>query len=585
MSENYGGAKLGVRIANVVSQAIVSTHSKLLHVKHRLAMAIFHSISDMISDEVHGTIGPILHQLHDEYDPDGLAYGLLHFVATQKGQLQAAIGTAASASGLLSSVGEIVNNELSPSVRGILRSNPHLLPDTNTVARLAAMNLSTGQNAVEAINEQGIDTGWAEALIAAQHTYPDVSTALDLLRRNVIESAHFREWMLLNGYRSEDIDALITLVSNPISPADAALALLRGNIDQAEAYRIASDAGLSQSDFNTLVANTGEPLGLMELLEARRRGFIDDARLERGIIQSRIRNEWLDVAKAIAFSPMSTADAVNAVVQNHLSQQQGASIASQNGLEPGMFDTLIQTAGEPLSRTEMEQLFNRGLVTEAEVKQALAESRLKNKYSDLAFALHERLLPIRNLSEAVEFGAMTMQQAVTEAMKQGYSESNATALIQSASARKLQTYRHGIVTAAESLYIDNAMSLEDAMTVASHAGFDTAEATAIFQGAEYKRQSRMVGAATSAVRAKYILRHLDKNAASTLLDSIGILAEHRDQLLAIWDIERSANVAMLTEAQIVKAYKKGTFTQQQATDRLSAKGYSVDDIAVLLEDA
>src|SRR5581483_5146129 len=379
MAQVQGGAKLGTRIATLVSNSIIYTHNRLHNAKHRLAIAVFSTISDVVSEEVHDTIGPILRRMHDEHDPDGLAYGLMHFAATQNGQLQAAIGTAASASGLLSSVGEIVNNELSPSVRGILRSNPHLLPDTNTVARLAAMNLASPDNAVVAINEQGIDAGWANALIAAQHSYPDVSTALELLRRNEIEPGHFREWMLLNGYRSKDIDYLITLVRNPISAADAALALLRGNLSHDEALSIAREAGVTETDFNTLVNNTGEPLGLMQLLEARRRGFIDDGRLVTGILQSRVRNEWVDVAKKLAYSPITVADAVNANVQGHITDQQGNDIASQNGLEPGWFDTLVATAGEPLSRTEMEELFNRGLVTQQQVKQALLESRLKNK--------------------------------------------------------------------------------------------------------------------------------------------------------------------------------------------------------------
>src|SRR5581483_2164328 len=253
--------------------------------------------------------------------------------------------------------------------------------------------------------------------------------------------------MLLNGYRSQDIDYLITLVRNPISAADAALALLRGNLSHDEALSIAREAGVTETDFNTLVNNTGEPLGLMQLLEARRRGFIDDGRLVTGILQSRVRNEWVDVAKKLAYSPITVADAVNANVQGHITDQQGNDIANQNGLEPGWFDTLVATAGEPLSRTEMEELFNRGLVTQQQVKQALLESRLKNKYTDLAFALHTKLLPIRNLSEAVEFGTLTLAQGVAEAMKQGYSQQDATALIQAASARKLQSFRHQVVSA------------------------------------------------------------------------------------------------------------------------------------------
>lgn len=585
MAQVHGGAKLGTRIATLVSNAIIYTHDRLHSAKHRLAMAVFSTISDVVSEEVHDTIGPILRRMHDEHDPDGLAYGLMHFAATRNGQLQAAIGTAASASGVLSSVSEIVNNELSPSVRGILKSNPHLLPDPNTVARLAAMNLSTDQNAVDAINEQGIDAGWANAMIAAQHSYPDVTTALELLRRNKIEEAHFREWMLFNGYKNVDINYLEMLVQNPISAADAALALLRGNLTEAQALKIAHEAGLSDEDFNTLVNNTGEPLGLEQLLEAKRRGFIDDARLVKGILQSRVRNEWVDVAEKLAYAPITTADAVTANVQGHISEDQGRSVANQNGLEPGWFDILVATAGEPLSRTEMEELFNRGLVTEQQVKQALLESRLKNKYTDLAFALHSKLLPIRNLSEAVEFGSLTLAQGVAEAMKQGYSEADATALIHAASARKLQSYRHSAVSAIETLYVDNVISEDDALSQVMSMGLDEAEAKAVLAGAEYKRDARMVASAMSAIRTKFVARHIDQPTASGLLDGLGIPSDHRDQQLALWSIERQANVRLLTPAQVIKANKLGFMDDTQTLEYLENLGYSANDASLLMQGA
>lgn len=582
MSSNNGGAKVGVRIAGLVSQSIIATHTALLRVKHKLAMGIFHAISDMISDENHETLGPIFRDIHQRLEEGNRAAPAIDFMANRKGQLQAFAGASTLAQGLLWPISGILNNELAPVVYETVATNPHQIPDPGSMAAMAAHGFIDDASYKSGMANNGLNNSWAQALKNIQLQYPDAASTLELVRRGHLARDTAMEWLTHTGMPGDVASQILNLIGNELSPADAALAVLRGNMTQSQGEAIAAANGLNAEQFQTLIDNTGEPLGLMELLEARRRGFISDDRLTRGIIQSRVRNEWVDVAKAIAFSPMSTADAVNAVVQNHLTQSQGSQIASQNGLEDGAFDILTQTAGEPLSRTEMEQLFNRGLVTEDQVKQALAESRLKNKYSDLAFALHEKLLPIRNLAEAVEFGVMPLADAVSEAMKSGYSQSNATVLIQSASARKLQSYKHSIVTAAESLYIDNAMSLDDAMSIARDQGFDDAEATAIFQGAEYRRKARMLNAAVSAIRAKYIMRHLDKPTASSLLDSAGVISGHRDELLAIWDIEQSANVATLTEAQIVSALKKGAIQPADAESMLSEKGYSDANIAILL---
>lgn len=583
--EMQGGAKLGTRIATLVSQSIVYTHSRLVHLKHKLAMKVFSDISDIISEEVHDSLGPLLKQFHGELDESSVAHHLIKFMATEHGQLQAFAGSAASASGLFSSVAQVVNNELSPSVRGLLASNPHLLPDPATLAQLAAKGLADKRDAVNAITQQGIDAGWANAMVAAEVQYPDAGTMLDMMRRGLIGRDNFLEWTTKQGIPITIAEQWANLINVPLSPADAALALLRGNITQERALKAAADSGVDAADFQTLVDNTGEPLGLMQLLEAYRRGFINKQRLERGIIQSRVRNEWLDVAEMLRYSPISVADAVNAVVQNHITQEQGDAISQQNGLEPGSFATLVETAGEPLSRTELEELYNRGEITKAQVEQGLRESRLKNKYVDQAFSLHTKLMPIRNLSEAVEFGTMSLANAVGEAMKNGYSQADATSLILTASARKLHQFKMQAVTAAETLLIDNAMDRATFIKVALNHGFDEAEAEAIAEGAEYKRVARLTQSAITAVRAKYLSRHIDKGEASGLLDGLGVVSAHRDQLLKVWALELSSMTRLLTPAEIIRAYKKGMFDGKEAEKRLIGLGFSQTDAALLVEIA
>jgi hypothetical protein len=580
-----GGIKLGNRISSIVSTTIIATHQRLIHTKHKLAMLIFSDISDVISEEVHTTLGPILRQLHDDTPAGSSAHPLVKFMATNHGQFQALAGTAAGATGLFSSIAQIVNNELSPSVRGALATNPHLLPDPGTLAELAAHGLAQQGDVMQSIAEQGINTGWGNALIELNKQYPDAGTMLDMVRRGFIGRDTFLEWSLRNGVPVAVSESWVKLVDVPLTPADAALALLRGNISEAEAIAAAAAWGVTEQDFTVLVNNTGEPLGLEQLLEARRRGFINDERLTRGILQSRVRNEWIDVAKAIAFSPMSTADAVQASVQNHITQAQASAIASQNGLEPGSFDTLYQTAGEPLSRTEMEQLYNRGLATREDVLQALRESRLKDKYGEQAFELHTRLIPPTELARAVLYGTMTHEKAVAQAMTYGYSEADAATLVSSAVNQKLETQRMGVVRAVEQLYENNAMTHETATAIIGEMGFEPSEATFIIQAAEFKRQEKVIATAISAVRSKYIAHHINQGAASASLDAIGIPHQQRDFMLSMWRIEHDANVKLLTPSQIIKGGTIGIFTAEQVLERLMNLGYTQVDAQALIDGA
>jgi hypothetical protein len=584
MPDTHRGAKVGHRLTAHIVRAIVATHKGLLSTKHKLAMLVFRSISDEISAEVDHTIGHIFKNMAESPDSHDSMANLLKFMAYDHGQLKALAGSSLVSQSLLWPISQILNNVLAPVVYTAVANDPRTILDPGTMASLAATGRFDVGEALADIRKQGFDTPFGEPLIDASRTYPDISQSTDLLNRGQIDAQQFDAWALKAGIPGDVAVKLRQLAIQPVSPADAALGLLRGNIGRSEAIGIASEWGLTESSFDLLLNNTGEPPGTEQLLEAFRRGFIDEAKLTRGILESRVRNEWIPTLIKLRYSPMSVADAVNAHVQNHLDAQTMSSIAEQNGLIPGAVDILAQTAGEPLSRTEMEQLYNRGLVTANQVKQALAESRLKNKYADLALALHRKLLEPRMLSSAVEFGSISHESAIRHAMESGFSKEDAVILVDEGSHRKLHAYRQRIVASVESLYESNAISRNDAKEVMARNGFEGTEADLILQAAEYRREQRIVSTTLAVIRSKYVGHHIDEKSAKAYIDAIGVPTAQRDYELGLWSIERAANVRNLTEAQIVKAVKKQLIKPEDALKRLEHMGYLTDDAVLLLKE-
>lgn len=579
------GTKLAPRVAKLVMQSVIYSHTRLAHVKHKVAMAIFHTISDEISSEVDTTLGPILAKLHDLTPPDHPAYPAIHFMHTASGQLKAVAGTGLQISGLLGAISTVLNNELAPVVYEYVKTNPHLLPDASSILQMGAAHLISPGEVTDALAEQGINAGWSDHMQTLAKTWPDVTTALDLVRRKVITPDIFALWAGLNGVDEAVVGLLQHLVTLPVSPADAALATLRGNIGQAEAEAIAAESGIDAASFAILVGNTGEPPGLQQLLEGYRRGFIDEATLVRGIRESRYRNEWIPLLEKLRFEPMSVADAVNAAVQDQLPADQAQVIAEQNGLEPSAFPVLLNTAGEPLSRTEMEQLYNRGLVTQAQVEQALRESRLKNKYVGDAFKLHTKIIPIFSIQSTLRYGGITDAHAIESLMSEGYSHQDAAAIVQSASLERLKAFRDKVVQSTEQLYEDNLISQAAAKSTITSMGYKADEVDFIIKAAELRRQAKLIEQGVSAVRSKYLAHHLTENAASGLLDGLGVPATQRDQLLALWTVELSAYTRELTPAQVVKAVKIQILSPADGVARLQFMGYSQDDANLLLEGA
>lgn len=579
------GHKIGPRIAVLISQAIVATHHKLIGAKHKLAMIIFRAISDEISEEVDHTLGPLLQDMKEKYGEGGPMASFLDFMASGHGQWKAIVGTAASASGILSSVALILNNELFPAVYATIATNPHQVPDQQTIAQMGAGRVIDAGAALHAIAQNGYDSGWAEAMIQSELQFPSPPDSIDMLRRGLINESEFVINCQRNGIPDTMIQAYLGTRNIPVTPADAALAVLRNNIPLSEAQSIAAEWGIDAASLALLIGNTGEPLGLEQLLEAKRRGFISDQELVRGILQSRVRDEWIPTAEKLAYSPMSVSDAVNAVVQNQLTFPEGDSISQQNGLEAGSFQTLVNTAGEPISRGEMFELYNRGLATREQVIQAERESRLKNKYNDLAFNLHERLLEPRMLSSAVEFGSVTHDRAIAEAQAYGYDAERAAILIGEGTARKLQTYKSKVVTSLETLYEDGAIDNTTASAAIIALGFNTTEASFMLEAADMRRATKQMSQVISSIRTKFLGHHIDEQEATSLLSTAGAPTSQIAFLMSEWGIERQAFTRQLTEAQVVKAVKLQLLTPDQGATRLVNMGYTAEDAALLIEGA
>lgn len=580
----HRGARIGTRIAMLVSQALIHTHTRLLDLKHKLAVMVFNTISNEISDEVHDTIGHLIRHIAGEMPEESQLKPMLDFMAHGRGQLKAIAGSSALSGSILWALGAMVSNDMAPIVYAYINEDPHLAPDSASAAQMAVVGAVSEGEARYAMGANGHGARWQDGFIEIAKAYPAASDLLDMVRRDIISEGEFASLAKKSGTPDNVIPMFLASLYLPLSYQDVALAYMRGEVSEGAYYEAAKKNGVSAADASVFLQSIGEPPDTTSLMEGLRRGFIDEGTVEKGIRQSRIRDEWIPFIQQLRYSPMSIADATNAVVQGHMDYNTGASIAQQNGLEPGQFDTLYQTAGAPLSRTELNDLFNRGEIGSDVVNQGLRESRLKDKYVADAFALRRRLLEPRSLGEAVNNGAMSHATAVQKAMESGYNAEDAAYLVNAASNRKMQSYREKVVSQAEKLYADGAMSKPQFVSLVESMGHSSAEADMIAQSADFERDQRAFTSATNAIRSKLISRHIDKAGASARLDAIGMQAVQRDYLLGMWELEESANTRVLTTAQVLKAVKDQTFTPDQGLERLTAMGYSADDAVVLLED-
>ncbi len=369
----------------------------------------------------------------------------------------------------------------------------------------------------------------------------------------------------------------------PLPAAALADMVVRGILDESTAADVATQTGTDPHDFGLLVTATGEPPAVQELLEAYRRGIIDQARLVHGIKQGRTKDEWVDVVEALRYQPLTPGEAVAAAVQGHLSQADAQAKWAQGGMLPGDFQAAYETAGRPPGPSELLQLLNRGVIDQAAVEQAIRESDVKDKYIPALLALRKYLPPPRTVNTLYKEGAITHDQAAQLLADYGVAPEDVAVYLAGATSQKVAKQKALAVTTIEALYQDHLQSRDQAVAMLEGIGYTAHDADFILTVVDLKREQQYAERALSAVHSQYVARHITEQEARQAMVELGLSGDAIGHLVTIWNHELSAHVRVLTPAQVIAAVKYGLLADQDAVDRLKGLGYSDTDARLTLD--
>lgn len=579
------GAKLGPRLADLMSKAVVSTTAQLTPHKVRGGMQLQESFFRLIGSEVSRTVAGLTRELADHPENPEWLRKTLGFMAEETGQFAAIMNWTVYGSGIGNSIAGIITNTMAPAVWKALSANPNALIPPDGLADLVARRVVGVDYGRSSSANQGISGGKFDWLVAGAVRQPDVGTILELYRRGRINREEAEKVLGHIGLPGQYLDKIPDLARELLSASDLANLVDRNAMSENEAESRAQQVGLAPDDFRRIVELVGVPPDAGELLLAYRRGVIDKARLLRGIRQSPLRSEWFDVIESLQFERMSTADAIEATVQSHISHSEAKRIAQENGLDVQDFDTLVETAGIPPGPQELLDFMNRGLISEADVRQAISESRVKNKYIDLYIKTARKILPNDTVRQMLRNNVIDDAEAITMLRDLGYSQRDAAALAALAHAQKTQVDKDLTKSEVINLYEYLAISKSAAEKMLTELGYDVQESAWLILLSDLRRQKRETDAAAGVVRSKYVAHKITDQEASTALDTLRVPSEMRDHLLNIWGLERDANTTELTKAEIIKYLEVGFIDRANATARLLAKGYDAGDVNLLISYA
>jgi|ERR1700722_3205428 len=563
------GDKLLPKIMQLIIQSRIGTEAGLTGHKFNLGVNVGQELIDRMGDEVAELYRPFLqHALNDERLSENTRE-YIQRAASGANQWQAAAAFLFSSSGAANVLGQVIGNELAPVGYDLVQTNPHLIPGVDQVLQMRVRGVIPESTAQDNIEKLGYNSGWYQALETASWNWPDASTIYELLHRGLISDADAGAYLSRQGVPPQLLDQVYALQASILSVQDAALAVLRTDITRDQGLAIAQQNGYGPDDFDIFLSNTGEPPGAEELMEALRRGFIDEATFRTGIAQSRVRNQWQDTLLALRYSPLATADAVNAYVEGYVSEGQVKTIADANGLEPEQYKILIEAAGDPLSYTDMMRLWRYGKATEDDVKAALRRGRLKDDYIDFALALKDSPMSVPDAIEASIQGYITKAAAKDIAALNGLREQDFDALWSTAGDPASRTemialWRRGKVTEDQVKQALRESRLKDAY-------IDDVLELKVQLPALYEVRALLSSGGLSAEQGAQIL--LEQGYQADIVK--GIVSNSVS--------DTTASTKALTEAMYADLYLEQAITPSEFQEALKSLGYSQVDSELIQE--
>jgi hypothetical protein len=132
-----------------------------------------------------------------------------------------------------------------------------------------------------------------------------------------------------------------------------------------------------------------------------------------------IRNEIWPLDPNVPLSPEILA---TMVVQGVIAEAEGADEAKLNGVNPDRFHKLFRVNGDPVAPEMALSLWNRGEISEADVRRALLQSRLKPEWVDDFMKLRNNVIGSADLAEMVVQNIVTLEEGIARARKNGDDE-------------------------------------------------------------------------------------------------------------------------------------------------------------------
>lgn len=483
-------------------------------------------------------------------------------------------------------VGQAISRGLEPEATIEAQASWRLLPDmVLSPADLAAMvvqGVLDEPTAADEASASGINTDRFHQLFLVNGDPIAPEQALDLWNRGEIAEADVDRALRQSRLKPEWVDTFKLLRAQLVQIEALAEMVVQGVHTQADASVLAAKLGYTADQFDRFVRLAGNPPGPETLLEMWNRNITDEAGVDLGLVQSRLKPEWVDRFKQLRIALPGVATVVEARIKQRITQAQAVTMAAEHGIDEATLNLLVDAGGRPIAEGQALTLYRRGEYTVAQVTEAVARSNVRTEYAPDILKLATVYPSLFQIKQMLATGAISDELATSVLNKEGYPDDLIKGVIAAGHGTKLAGSRQLTQAAILDGYKTGSLTVDQATSMLEGLGYDAADVGLLIGYADYENAKTLRTAVVGVVKARYLQSDIDENTASNLLDSAGIPPTERDQYLQLWTFDVQSNPRLLTLAECNRAVKLGVFDEQQYRAYLPRLNYQQPEIDVLV---
>ncbi|MCD6094180.1 MAG: hypothetical protein J7J51_05285 [Candidatus Omnitrophica bacterium] len=262
----------------------------------------------------------------------------------------------------------------------------------------------------------------------------------------------------------------------------------------------------------------------------------------------------------------------------------------RQGYSEEFIKVLFDLEKRELSRSELDRLYKYGLIDDRSYIQGLIKLGYKEEDAELMLSIikgdrteKERDLTKSEILSGYKAGIITKDDAMSLLTQLGYSPEEAEFLIALADATKRREEREFTISQISRLFKRGIISEKEAINYLTRIGYLPENASLLVELWKKEAQPKPKILNLSTIKRAYLYNVIDAERALNELKDLGYSEDDAKLLISLWDKEKAKEPRKLTSSIVLRMYRYGIISREEAVNKLLELGYEKEDAERLVK--